>query len=172
MPQLTMYEASAPVFIRQLQALSAILDKADAHCTAKKIDPAVMAGQRLIADMFPLTRQVQIATDFAKGTIARLAGVEPPAWDDTEKTFTELKSRIQKAIDFVKGFSPEQINGSEDRDVTIKLRGHPVTFKGQPYLLMWSLPNFYFHTTSAYAILRANGVELGKGDFMGPMPGA
>lgn len=172
MSHLSMYDASVPVFVRQLKSLSAILDKAEAHCLAKKIDPAVMAGQRLIADMFPLSRQVQVATDFAKGTTARLAGVEPPAWEDNEKTFAELKARIQKTIDFVSGFTTDKINGSEGRDVTIKLRGNPVTFKGQPYLLMWSLPNFYFHMTSAYAILRANGVELGKGDFMGPLPGA
>ncbi len=172
MTQLSMYDASVPVFVRQLKALSVCLDKAAAHCAAKKLDETVLTGQRLIADMFPLSRQVQIATDFAKGTTARLAGQEPPAWDDTEKTIPELKARIQKAIDYVSAIGADKINGSEMRDVTIKLRGAAVMFKGQPYLLMWSLPNFYFHVSAAYAILRANGVELGKGDFMGPMPGA
>lgn len=170
--QLTMYDATIPVFIRQLTALSACLDKAEAHCTAKKIDPATMASERLIADMFPLSRQVQIGCDFAKGAAARLAGIEVPGWEDNEKTLADLRARIAKTIDYIKAFGPEKINGSETRDVSLKIAGNPVTLKGQPYLLGFALPNFYFHLTSAYAILRANGVDLGKRDFIGSIPGA
>ena len=168
---ISMYQASVPVFVQLLKGLSGVLDKAEAHGTAKKIDPAALAGTRLIADMFPLTRQVQIATDFAKGVTGRLAGVELPAWEDTEKSIPELKARIAKAIAYIEGFKPGQIDGSEDREITLKVGGHPVTFKGQQYLLHFGMPNFYFHTTSAYSILRANGIDLGKRDFMGPMPG-
>ena len=168
---ITMYQASVPVFVHMLKALSGVLDKAEAHCTAKKIDPAVITGSRLIADMFPLTRQVQIACDFAKGVTARLAGVDVPSWDDTEKTIADLKARIQKTITFVEGFKAAQVDGSEGRDIAIKIAGNPVTFKGQPYLLNFGLPNFYFHTAAAYSILRANGVEIGKRDFIGAVPG-
>jgi uncharacterized protein len=168
---ITMYQASVPGFVQTLKALSGILEKADAHCTAKKIDPAVMLSTRLIADMFPLTRQVQIACDFAKGVTARLAGVEVPSWEDTEKSIPDLKARITKTITYVEGFKPAQIDGSEGRSVEIKIAGNPVTFKGQPYLLHFGLPNFYFHTMSAYSILRANGVEVGKRDFLGAVPG-
>ncbi len=167
---ITMYQASVPAFTQILKALSGVLDKAEAHCTAKKIDPAVMIGTRLIADMFPLTRQVQIACDFAKGITARLAGVEVPSWEDTEKSIPELKARIAKTIAFVEGFKPGQIDGSEGRDIAIKIGGNPVTFKGQPYLVQFGMPNFYFHTMAAYSILRANGVDIGKRDFMGAAP--
>ena len=153
---ISMYQASVPVFTQFLKALSAVLDKAEAYSTAKKIDPVALTGARLIADMFPLARQVQIACDFAKGVTARLAGVEVPGWEDTEKTIPELKARIQKTIAFIEGFKPEQINGSETRDVTIKMAGNPVMFKGLPYLLQFGMPNFYFHTAAAYSILRAN----------------
>jgi uncharacterized protein len=149
---ITMYQASVPAFIQILKALSGVLDKAEAHCTAKKIDPTVMIGTRLIADMFPLTRQVQIACDFAKGITARLAGVEVPSWEDSEKSIPELKARIAKTIAFVEGFKAAQIDGSEGRDIAIKIGGNPVTFKGQPYLLQFGLPNFYFHTAAAYSI--------------------
>ena len=168
---ISMYQASVPVFVQLLKALSGVLDKADAHCTAKKIDPAVMIGSRLIADMFPLTRQVQIACDFAKGVTARLAGVEVPGWEDTEKTIPELKARIQKTITYIEGFKPAQIDGSEGRDIAIKIAGNPVTFKGQPYLLNFGTAHFYFHTAAAYSILRANGVDIGKRDFIGQVPG-
>jgi uncharacterized protein len=168
---ITMYQSSVPVFVQFLKALSGVLDKADTHCTAKKIDPLAITGARLIVDMFPLARQVQIACDFAKGVTARLAGVEVPSWEDTEKTIPELKARIAKTIAFVEGFKPAQIDGSESREITIKIAGNPMAFKGQQYLLMFGMPNFYFHSAAAYSILRANGVDIGKRDFMGPVPG-
>ena len=164
---ISMFQASVPVFVQLLKGLSGVLDKAEAHCTAKKIDPVTLCGTRLIADMFPLTRQVQIATDFAKGVTARLAGVEVPTWEDNEKTIPELKARIAKTIAYVETFKPGQIDGSEDREISLKVGGNPMTFKGQQYLLNFGMPNFYFHTTSAYSILRANGIDLGKRDFMG-----
>lgn len=167
---ISMYQASVPVFVQILKGLSGVLDKAEAHCTAKKCDPLAMTSSRLIADMFPLTRQVQIATDFAKGVTARLAGVEVPSWDDNEKTFAELKARIAKAITYVEGFKPAQIDGSEGREISLKVGGNPMVLKGQQYLLMFGMPNFYFHTAATYSILRANGVDIGKRDFMGPVP--
>lgn len=166
---LSMHQASAPVFLLQLSTLRAILDKAEAHCTAKKIDPAVMLGQRLFPDMWALTRQVQISGDFAKNAMARLAGQEPPKWEDKESTFSELRARIDRTVEFVKSFRPDQIDGSETRDITFPVGGTPTTFKGQSYLLHFALPNFYFHVTTVYAILRHNGVEVGKRDFLGPL---
>ena len=166
-----MYQASVPVFVQFLKGMSGVLDKAEAHCAAKKTDPIAITGARLIADMFPLSRQVQIACDFAKGVTARLAGVEVPGWEDNEKTIPELTARIAKTIAFVEGFKPAQIDGSEGRDINIKIAGSPMTFKGQPYLLMFGMPNFYFHSAAAYSILRSNGIDIGKRDFMGPMPG-
>lgn len=165
---ISMYRASAPVFLQMLPALSGVLDKAAAFAAAKKIDPSVLLNARLAPDMFALTRQVQIASDFAKGTVARLAGKEPPKYEDTEASFDELKARIAKTVAFVKGFTPAAIDGSEDRDITITLGGQPRSFKGENYLVNFALPNFYFHVTAAYAILRHNGVELGKGDYMKP----
>ena len=164
---ISMYQASVPVFVQLLKAMSAVLDKAEAHCTTKKTDPSVMLQTRLIVDMFPLARQVQIACDFAKGITARLAGVEVPAWEDNEKTIPELKARIAKTIAYVQGFKPEQIDGSEERDIQLKVGGNPMTFKGQPYLLNFAMPNFYFHTTAADSIRRANGVDIGKRDYIG-----
>lgn len=164
---LTMYQASAPRFAAMLKNLSAILDKAAAHAEARKIDPLVLTSARLAPDMFPLSRQVQIACDGAKGAMARLAGVEIPKHEDTEKTFEELKARIAKTVAFIEGFQPAQVDGTEDRDIVLKLRGKDVAFKGMPYLLGFAYPNFYFHVTTAYNILRHNGVELGKGDFLG-----
>lgn len=168
---ITMYAASVPVFVQFLKGLSAVLDKAEAHCAAKKSDPLALTGSRLIADMFPLARQVQIATDFAKGVTARLAGVDVPSWEDTEKSIPELKARIAKTIVYIDSFKPAQIDGSEGREIALKVGGNPMTFKGQTYLLMFGMPNFYFHTAAAYSILRANGVDIGKRDFMGPVPG-
>ena len=169
---ISMYQASVPSFVHSLKALSAVLDKAEAYATAKKIDPAVMLGSRLIADMFPVTRQVQIACDFAKGATARLAGVEVPSWTDEEKSFADLKARIKKTVDYVSSFKAGQIDGSEARAMQgIKMRGQAAKIEGQNYLNHFVLPNFYFHITTAYAILRANGVDLGKGDYMGPVPG-
>lgn len=163
---ISMYQASVPAFLQVLTALSKIIDKAIAHAAAKKIDQANFLNARLAPDMFALARQFQVAADFAKNTTARLAGVEPPKFEDNEKSFEELKARIVKTIDFVKGFKPEQIDGSEERDITFPLGGKPTTFKGQPYLINFAYPNFYFHATAAYAILRHNGVDLGKRDFL------
>jgi len=163
---LSMYQASIPVFISKLNNLSAILKKAEAHALAKKIDPEVFINARLAPDMFPLSRQIQIATDGVKGCAARLAGVEVPSFPDTEKTFAELQARIAKTIEFLKSFTAKQIDGSEDRKVTLKLRGQETSFLGQPYLLNFVLPNLYFHISMAYAILRHNGVDIGKMDFL------
>jgi uncharacterized protein len=165
---MSMYRASVPVFLQILPCLSAILDKTAAHAAAKKIDPQVFFDARLYPDMFPLSRQVQVATDFAKGACARLAGVEPPKYADTEKTIDELKARIAKTVDFIREFKPAQIDGSEERDISLVLGGQPQKFKGENYLIELVLPNFFFHVTTAYAILRHNGVELGKQDFMRP----
>jgi len=164
---ISMYHASAPRFARMLKNLSAILGKAQAHCEARKIDPLVLTGSRLYPDMFPLSRQVQIACDAAKGAVARLAGVEVPKHEDTEKTFEELQARIAKTLEFIAGVKAAQVDGSEDREIVIKLRGADTPFKGMAYLLGFGWPNFFFHVTTAYNILRHNGVELGKQDFIG-----
>lgn len=165
---ISMYQASAPAFQHTLTALSAILDKAAAHAAARKIDPQALLLARLAPDMFTLTKQVQVACDFAKNTMARLAGQEPPKFPDEEKSFDDLKARIAKVIDFVKGFKPAQIDGTEEKDITFPAGpGATMTLKGQAYLVSFALPNFYFHATAAYAILRHNGIELGKRDFLG-----
>jgi hypothetical protein len=164
---ISMYQISSPVFARVLRNLSAILDKAAAHAEAKKIDPSVFINARLAPDMLPFARQIQIATDGVKGCVARLAGIDIPSYADTETTFPELQARIAKTLDFVIGVSAAQIDGSEDRTVTLTLRGSEMQFLGLPYLLDFVLPNFYFHVTTAYAILRHNGVEIGKSDFLG-----
>jgi hypothetical protein len=161
-----LYNASVPVFSQMLSALGGIIDKTVAHADAKKIDQAVYAGARLYPDMFPFSRQIGVATDFAKGASARLAGVEVPKFEDTEVTLADLKARLQKTIDFIATLKPEQFEGAETRDITIQLRAGPTVFKGQPYLLHYAMPNFYFHTTTAYAILRHNGIEIGKPDFI------
>src|SRR4051812_42466794 len=150
--KISMYQASAPRFANTLHNLSAILDKAQAHCEAKKIDPAVMCGMRLIADMFALSRQVQVACDSAKGAVARLAGVEIPKHEDTEQTLAELKQRIARTIDFIVSLSPDKLDGSEERAVSLKLGGKEVTYTGLQYLLGFAYPNFYFHVTTAYDI--------------------
>jgi hypothetical protein len=154
-------------FAAMLRNLSAILDNAQAHCEAKKIEPELMASLRLYPDMFPLYRQVQVACDAAKGAVARLAGVDIPKHEDTERTLAELKARIAKTIAFIESVAPEAIDGSEAREIQLKLAGREVTFKGQQYLLGFAQPNFYFHVTTAYNILRHNGVEVGKRDFIG-----
>ena len=162
-----MYQASAPRFANTLKNLSAILDKAKAHAEAKKVDEQVLTSARLFPDMFALARQVQIACDSAKGAVARLAGVEIPKHEDTEKTFDDLKARIAKTVAFIEGVKAAQVDGSEDREIVLKLRGKDVPFKGLQYLLGFAWPNFYFHATTAYNILRHNGVEVGKQDFIG-----
>ena len=165
--KLSMYQASIPVFIRMLGNLSAILAKGVAHAEAKKIDPSVLVNSRLFPDMFALARQVQIASDTAKGAAARLAGLEPPSYDDNEKTFPELIARLDKTVEYLKTLKPEQIDGSEERTISLKVAGQPMTFQGMTFLLQRALPNLYFHTTTAYSILRHNGVEVGKKDYLG-----
>ena len=167
MSTITMYGAAVPAFLQQLKALAGMLTKADAHATARKLDPNALLLARLFPDMFTLARQVQLSTDFAKGPCARLAGVEMPSYADTETSFAELKGRVEKTIAFLETLRPEQFAGSETRDITIKIAGQPATFKGETYLINFALPNFYFHLTTVYALLRHNGVELGKGDFVG-----
>jgi hypothetical protein len=164
-----MYDHSIPVFTKMLGNLSAVLDKAAQHCQARKIDPAALLGARLFPDMFPLTRQVQVATDQAKGGAARLAGREVPKYEDTEKSFDELKARIAKTLAFVGSVRPEHVAGSAARDITLPLGPNTLSFKGEWYLKHFVLPNFYFHVTTAYDILRHNGVELGKRDFIGTL---
>ena len=164
---LTMYQASVPCFVNLLTNLHTVLKKGEAHAIAKKIDPAVLVNARLAPDMFPLARQIQIATDQAKGCVSRLAGLEPPRYEDNEQTFAELYARLEKTITYVKSIKPEQIDGSEARAIELKQRDNVRHFNGLGYLLDYVYPNFYFHVTTAYAILRHNGVEIGKGDFMG-----
>jgi hypothetical protein len=155
------------VFLKMLGNLAAILDKGAAFAEAKKIDPSVLLGYRLAPDMLNLTRQVQIATDHAKRGTARLAGVEAPVYEDTETTFPQLKARIDKTVAFISGVKPAQIEGAETREITLKLGGNSKTLTGQAYLLHNALPNFFFHATTAYDILRHCGVEIGKGDYLG-----
>jgi hypothetical protein len=162
-----MYAMSVPVFVKSLGSLSAILDKAAAHAETRKIDPTVLLTARLYPDMFALTKQVQVACDFAKGSVARLAGQEPPKYEDTETSFDDLKARISRTIAFVQGFAEAQLEGSETREVSLKIRDQVLTYKGYPYLAHIALPNFFFHAVTAYDILRHHGVELGKRDFIG-----
>ena len=164
---LTMYQASIPVFVRMLGNLSSILDKAATHAEAKKIDPAIFVNARLAPDMFPLSRQVQIATDMVKGCAARLAGIEVPSYEDNETTFADLQTRNDKTVTFLQSVSASQIDGSEDRKITLKFGSRELGFLGQAYLLDFVLPNFHFHLTTTYAILRHNGVEIGKKDYTG-----
>ena len=170
MPQ-SMYKASIPVFEIVLNALSGVLDKAAAFAAAKKIEPSVLLGYRLAPDMFALTRQVQVACDQAKNGSARLAGVEPPKFEDNETTIDQLKERIAKTVAFLKTLDPKPIDASGEREVTFPLgannKGH---MKGSDYLNHFVLPNFYFHLTAAYAIARHAGVDVGKRDFLGAIP--
>ncbi len=164
---ISMYQASVPTITRSLANLIAILEKAAAHAEAKKIDPAVLVNSRLYPDMFALAKQVQIASDTAKGGVARLAQVEPPAFEDKETTFAELVERLRKTIAFLETLKPQQIDGSEDRTVTWQTRTATKSMQGMPYLLNHVLPNVFFHVATAYGILRHNGVEIGKQDFLG-----
>jgi hypothetical protein len=165
--QISMYQASAVSFANVLTNLLAVLKKGEAFAVAKKIDPAVLVNARLAPDMFPLARQIQIATDQAKGCVSRLAGLEPPKYEDNEQTFPELYARLEKTIAYVNSIKPAQIDGSEQRKIELQQRTGTRTFQGMGYLLDYVYPNFYFHVTTTYAILRHNGVEIGKGDFMG-----
>ena len=163
---ISMYQASVPVFKRILDNLDHIIDKAAADAETRKIDPAVFLQARLAPDMLNFIRQVLIAADFAKGTAARLAGVEVPKYEDNEASFADLKARIKKTQDYIATFKPAQIDGSEERAVTCQAGPRKLDFKGLDYLLGFALPNFYFHYTTAYAILRHNGVNLGKMDYV------
>jgi hypothetical protein len=164
---LSLYDISIPPLALGLNNLSAILDKAAAYAEARKVDPKVLADSRLIADMFPLKRQVQIVCDTAKGAAARLGGVEIPKHDDTESNFVELKERIAKTLAFVGSVKADAINHAEASEVVLKFPSATLTFNGRDYVTKFVLPNFYFHITAAYAILRSNGVEVGKNDFLG-----
>jgi len=166
MTKLSMHAISAPVFARMLRNLSSILTKAEAQAKAKGEDAAVLLNARLAPDMFPLIRQVQIASDHAKGAVARLTDNTPEAIEDTETTFAELQTRVAKVIDIVESFKPEQYEGSETREISIKIPNAELKFSGLDYVNQWAMPNFYFHLVTAYDILRANGVELGKRDFL------
>ena len=164
---ISMSQASATRFAQMLNNLSAILAKAQAHCEVRKIDPLVLTSARLYPDMFAFARQIQVCCDTAKGAVARLAGVEAPKHEDTEKTFEELQARIAKTLDFIGSVKPAQIDGSEEKDIVLKTPTRELNFKGAQYLLAFAWPNFYFHAATAYDILRHNGVELGKLDFLG-----
>ena len=165
--QISMYESLIPVANRVLANLSAILDKGAAFAEAKKVEQNVLTGARLAPDMFPLSRQVQIACDMVKGAAARLGGVEVPKHEDTETTFAELKARVAKVQAFINSVPAANFSGSEDKAITLNTRRGDQHFNGLDYLRYFVLPNFYFHVTAAYAILRHNGVELGKSDFIG-----
>jgi hypothetical protein len=167
---MSLYAASVPVFTQMLSSLASVLDKAGAHITDKKLDPDALLQARLFPDMFPLIRQVQIAADFAKGATARLAGLEVPKYEDNEVTLADLQARIAKTLAFIGGVEASQIAGSEQREISIGSGDKLRHFKGQAYLLHYALPHFYFHVTTAYDILRHNGVAIGKADYIGTWP--
>jgi len=164
---LSMYQASIPVFVRYLSNLRAILEKAEQQAEAKKFDPQVLLSSRLFPDMYPLTKQIQLVSDMAKSGASRLAGADMPRYEDTETTFADLYARIDKTLAHVKSFTPEQIDGSEDRAISIHTSNGAIDMQGQPYLTLFLIPNFMFHISTAFAILRHNGIELGKRDFLG-----
>ncbi|MGH8187018.1 MAG: DUF1993 domain-containing protein [Steroidobacteraceae bacterium] len=164
---ISIYEASIPTFLHTLRSLKAILEKGIAHAEAKQFDSINLATARLFPDMLPLTRQVQIASDAAKGAAARLTGQEPPKFEDNEKTMAELIARVDRTIDYLAGFQAAQFEGAETRTVTITTPQRSFSFPGLLFLHHWALPNFYFHVTTAYNLLRHSGVEIGKADFLG-----
>ncbi len=164
---LSVYDLSVPVFAHSLKALADILTKAEAHADAKKIEHSVFLTARLAPDMFTFTRQVQLATDFAKGGTARIAGVDVPSYADTEVTFAELHARIEKTLAFIASIAKDKFVGAEGRDIVVPMRPEPKTFNALTYLRHGAIPNFFFHTATAYDILRHNGVEIGKRDFLG-----
>jgi uncharacterized protein len=167
--QISMYRASVPVFARALRNLIDILTKGEANAAARKIDPAVLLNYRLAPDMFALTRQVQIATDMAKGCVSRLAGVEIPSYEDKEATFGDLIARVEKCIAYLESFRPAQIDGTEDKTIVLKRPTGDVSYPGLQYLLEYVTPNVYFHCSATYAILRHCGVDIGKKDFIGAL---
>jgi uncharacterized protein len=164
---ISMYQASVPRFVNILGNLANILDKAQAHADARKLDPATLSGDRLFPDMLPLTKQVQIACDTAKGLVARLAGMDIPVHEDTEHTFSDLKARIAKTVAFIQSVEPARIDGTEDKDIVTRRGDKETHYKGMQFLLGHAIPNIYFHVTTAYCILRHNGVEIGKRDYLG-----
>jgi hypothetical protein len=164
-----MHSASVPVFVRMLGNLLTWLDKAEAHAAARKFEPGVLLSARLAPDMLPFGKQIQIACDAAKFGVARLAGVEAPKFDDTENSLGELRERVKRTIDYVQSISDAQLDGTEDKDVIVPRRDGSMTLKGEPYLKHFVLPNFFFHVTTTYALLRHNGVDLGKGDYLGAL---
>jgi len=166
---ISMHSASVPIFARMLGNLLTWLDKAEAHATARKFDPSVYLSSRLAPDMLPFTNQIQIACDAVKFGVARLSGVEAPKFADDEASLADLRTRVRKTIDFIQSVPAAQIDGTEDKDVVVPRRDGSMTLKGEAYLKNFVLPNFFFHVTTTYALLRLNGVELGKADFLGPM---
>ena len=164
---ISMYKASAPVFLRMLGNLDALLEKAEANAKERGFDPNVFVASRLAPDMRPLSSQIQLASDSAKGAMARFSGQTPPSMPDTETTIAELRIRIAKTIDYVKSVPAEAVDGSEERDIVLKTPNGEIPFKGLGFLTGFALPNFLFHVTTAYAILRHNGVPIGKLDFLG-----
>lgn len=163
----SIHDASIPVFVRALQNLAHVLEKGRADAEARGIEPSVLIGDRLAPDMLPLSRQIQIASDMVKNGAARLAGIDPPSYEDNEASFDELQARISKTVAFLQGIDAAKLDGSETRQITLKFPGREMEFSGAAYLTSFVLPNLYFHATMAYAILRHNGVKLGKMDFMG-----
>ncbi|MBU3577293.1 DUF1993 family protein [Polynucleobacter sp. UK-Kesae-W10] len=164
---ISMYQASIPQFTKMLTNLANILQKGEAFAKAKNVDGAVLVGDRLALDMFPLSKQVQIACDQVKNGMARLAGIEPPKFEDHESTFAELQERIAKTIAFAQSIQPAQVDGTETKEIKFSIKEWNFEFIGEQYLFAWIMPNFYFHVTTAYNILRHNGVEIGKADFLG-----
>ena len=168
---MSMFAAAVPTSVQVLEAVSAMLSKAQAHCEARRVDPAVLLASRLALDMLPLSRQVQVASDFPKNLVARLAGVPIPSMPDVETTMPELQDRLARTVAFIQGFTVEQLDGTEGKAVAFKVAGKEMRFTGQGYLLNFMLPNLHFHATTAYAVMRHNGVDLGKRDYMGVIPG-
>jgi uncharacterized protein len=165
--KITVQAATVDIFANTLTSLAALLEKGLAHATARKFDPGVLLNARLAPDMFPLTRQVQIACDLAKNSVARLASLEPPRFEDNEKTIEELRARIARTIDYLKGIPASAFEGAEDRDLKVPAGPTVLDFKGLDFIQRWAIPNVFFHVTTAYAILRHNGVDVGKRDFIG-----
>lgn len=165
-----MFAAAVPTSVQVLNAVSAMLGKAAPHCAERKVDEAVLLGSRLALDMLPLARQVQIAADFPKNLVARLAGVPIPSMPDTETTVAELQDRLARTVAFIGGFTPAQLDGTEAKEISFKVAGQEMRFTGQLYLLHFMLPNLHFHAATAYGIMRHNGVPLGKRDYMGAIP--
>ena len=164
---MSMYQASIPQLTKMLTNLSNILKKGEEYASAKKIEGTVLTGERLFPDMFPLSKQVQIACDQVKNGMARLAGIEPPKFDDSETTFAELQERVAKTIAFIDGIKPAQVDGTEAKEIKFSIKEWHFEFVGEQYLLTWIIPNFYFHVTTTYNLLRHNGVEIGKADYLG-----